>query len=79
MNIKSADLLIINGMVLTMNPHNEVLTSAGIAVKGGHIVEIGASAEIQEAFSADEILDASDHILMPGLVDTHFHTGQQFV
>ncbi|MCJ7623511.1 MAG: amidohydrolase [Anaerolineaceae bacterium] len=72
------DLLIKDGVILTMNPQNDVIRDGAIAVQKGEIIAIGSSREISERYLPDEVIDAHDHIVMPGLIDTHFHTGQQF-
>lgn len=72
------DLLIKNGTILTMNNDSEVIEDGLIAVKGGQIIDIGSSKKILSKYIPANTLDASDTIVMPGLIDTHFHTAQQF-
>jgi 5-methylthioadenosine/S-adenosylhomocysteine deaminase len=72
------DLLINNGAILTMNSDNAYIEDGTIAVKGNQIVDIGTSKDIKAKYIAERTLNASDTIIMPGLIDTHFHTAQQF-
>ena len=67
------DLLIENGTILTMNSRNDILTEGVIAVKNGVIVDIGAHEELGDKYNAKRVIDASDSIVMPGLIDIHLH------
>ncbi len=61
-----------------MNAANDVIESAAIAIIGNMIVEIGSTNGLSRKYRAQEIIDATDCIAMPGMVDTHIHTAQQF-
>ena len=78
MKKNSVDRIISNAIILTVNPRNEVIRNGSLAIKDRKIVALGSNKEIESAYEAAETLDATDQIAMPGLVDTHFHTGQQF-
>ena len=45
-----------------------------VAVDKGKIVAIGTKGEIAKAYEADEVIDGSGHIVLPGLIDAHMHT-----
>jgi 5-methylthioadenosine/S-adenosylhomocysteine deaminase len=62
-----------NGLVLTMDDAHRVLPGADVLVMGERIAEIGIGLTAPEG--AIEI-DASDGILMPGMIDTHRHMWQ---
>ena len=74
----SVDLLILHGSVITMGPDNKVIEDGAVAIKGDTIKAVGPAREISDKYLAAEIIDASHTVVLPGLVDTHFHTGQQF-
>ncbi len=74
----AADLLITHGAVVTMDKDSKVIEDGSIAITGNTITAVGPTSEITSQYSAGEILDASECVVIPGLVDTHFHTGQQF-
>jgi predicted amidohydrolase YtcJ len=72
---EKADLVIINGKVLTIdkeNPHCEA-----IAVKGGKIIAVGSSSEISAhiAKGKTEVVDAGGRLVIPGFNDAHVHFG----
>ncbi|MCO1594694.1 amidohydrolase family protein [Micromonospora sp. RHAY321] len=62
-----------NGLVLTMDDAHTVLPGADVLVIDGRIAEVGVNLTAPD--DALEI-DATDGILMPGMVDTHRHMWQ---
>jgi 8-oxoguanine deaminase len=67
-----ATLLIKNVHTLaTMNSNQLELTDAGLFALDGIITQIGKSQDLPS--SADVVLDLTDHVLLPGLVNTHHH------
>ncbi|MER7591689.1 amidohydrolase family protein [Micromonospora sp. NPDC127501] len=62
-----------NGLVLTMDDAHTVLPGADVLVIGGRIAQVGVGLAAPD--DALEI-DATDGILMPGMVDTHRHLWQ---
>jgi 5-methylthioadenosine/S-adenosylhomocysteine deaminase len=73
------DLLITGAEVLAFNDANAVLRDGAIAIAGNQIVWIGKSGEAAKRFQAKDTLQANGMIAMPGLVDCHVHTAQQFL
>lgn len=74
---RKVDILIRHADVVTMDAEGTVLSDGAIAVDKGRILWIGKTAEAN--FVADEVIDGTDRIAMPGLIDAHFHTGQQLL
>ena len=66
-----ADLIVKGGTIITMDPRAPELENHSLAVKDGKIAAIYPSSE--DLWSAPEILDASDCLLIPGLINTHSH------
>ena len=50
-----------------------ILKNAAVAVSGGRIAAIGATRDIEPAFTDAEIIDCCGGVLTPGLVDSHTH------
>src|SRR5712691_10904177 len=67
------DLIIRGGTVVTMDAERRVIENGGIAVKGGRIVAVGQSAEIDRGYAAREIVDASGKVIILGLINGHTH------
>ncbi|MGA3090353.1 MAG: amidohydrolase family protein [Terriglobales bacterium] len=73
------DLLITGAEVLTFDDANTVVRDGAIAISGNKIVWLGESSKARSRFRAKETLKANGMIAMPGLVDCHVHTAQQFL
>ena len=67
------DLLIEGGVVLTMDAQRRIYAPGHVAVRDGRIVGVSSSAT---DFSASERIDASEMLVMPGLVNAHNHLDQ---
>ena len=61
--------LVKGGAVITVNSKIGTLPRADVLVKEGRIVEIGEDLVDTTA----EVIDAAEMIVMPGLVDSHYH------
>jgi cytosine/adenosine deaminase-related metal-dependent hydrolase len=64
------EFVIRNGYVLTVDPAQPDLPSGDLHVRNGEIVAIGANLQVSPGV---ESLDAQRMIVMPGLIDTHWH------
>ena len=67
-----ATLLIRNARLLvTMDAQRREIADGAVFVRDNVIEAVGPSAELPQ--TADEVIDASDQIVIPGLVNTHHH------
>ena len=67
-----ATILIKNASVIvTMDDQQHEIKDGGIFVRDGFIEKIGQSNEMPK--TADKVLDLRDHIILPGLINTHHH------
>lgn len=73
------DLLVSGADVLTFDDAGTVIRDGAVAVEGNTILWIGPAADAALRFKPRERLDGAGRVLMPGLVDAHFHTAQQFL
>lgn len=73
-----ADILIRRAYVVTLDPENRVLLDGAIAISGNRITWIGSNTEAAK-IAASEVIDAYGQIVLPGMIDAHFHTGQQLL
>ncbi len=69
----TADLLLTNAIVLTMDEKLTLYEPGAVAIKGDAIVAIGSEAEIKETVTAQEVIDCQGKVLMPGLINAHTH------
>jgi 8-oxoguanine deaminase len=58
-------------VLVTMDDHRREIPDGGLFIRDGFIERVGQTGELPE--SADEVLDLSDHIVLPGLINTHHH------
>ena len=70
MDAPTCDLLLINGVVLTMDSHFTLHRSGGVAIAGDAIVAVGPGAL---TYRAAETIDCGGRVIMPGLVNAHTH------
>jgi len=70
-----ARTIIKNGTVVSLDPDVGDFDDADVLVDDGEIVEVGPGLSDSNA----EVVDASDHIVVPGLVDSHIHLAQSQV
>ena len=72
--------LIRGGHVLTMDPALGDHPVGDVLVEDGAIVAVGPSLPVTDTEVIDaEVIDATGHLVLPGLVDTHRHTWQSLV
>jgi len=67
------DLLIKNGILVTMDRQRRILEGHTVAVENGRIAAIEKTEEQQRQHTTAQVLDASAAIVMPGLVCSHSH------
>jgi 5-methylthioadenosine/S-adenosylhomocysteine deaminase len=65
-----ADLVVKNALVVTCDAGETVIHKGGVAVEQGRILRVGPNSELG---LGHEEIDASGHLLMPGLINTHCH------
>lgn len=73
--MQTCDLLIKDGTVLIKS--DVLCEHVDIAVTDGRIVETGA--DLWKTYQAGETISGKGKLFMPGLIDSHMHTGQQLL
>jgi 8-oxoguanine deaminase len=61
-------------VVVTMDDTRREISGGGLFVRDNVIEQVGEANELPD--SADVIMDLSDHVVLPGLVNTHHHMYQ---
>jgi len=68
----SADLALIGGKILTMNPSRPC--AEAIAIRKDRIVKVGASEEITRLIGkSTKVIRLNGKTVVPGFIDTHVH------
>jgi 5-methylthioadenosine/S-adenosylhomocysteine deaminase len=70
---REVSLIITGGTVVTMNAEGQVWSPGAVAIDGRDIVAVGAIGAVDGRFAARDSIDASGHVVMPGLINTHTH------
>ncbi|MEQ4778500.1 amidohydrolase [Providencia huaxiensis] len=68
----SADIIIVDGTILTMDAQKQVIDHGTVVIKGNKIIAVGGP-ELAQSYQAPSILNVDGDIVMPGLINTHTH------
>ncbi len=68
------DLILSNGFVVTMDGGFRQFVKGAVAISGDHIAAVGPMDEIAANYSAAEVIDCANCVIMPGLINCHTHT-----
>jgi len=75
MSTPAKTLLIRNArVVVTMDEQRRELADGAVFIRGHVIEQVGYSADLPQ--QADEVIDARQHVVLPGLINTHHHMYQ---
>ena len=69
------DLLLQDGLVVTMDGARRVLERTSVAIHGGRIVEVGPASTLRAAHQPAKIIDCARKAVLPGMVDLHGYLG----
>lgn len=67
------DLLLKNGLVLTLDSDDNTFQPGAVAIRAEQIIAVGPSLQIEAQVQAAKVLDVEGCIVMPGLVNAHTH------
>lgn len=71
-------IFIKNGIIVTMDSKRRIIRDGAIAIIDNEIVAVGKTGELLKDYGdAEFVIDAKDHVVMPGLVNTHTHFFQE--
>ncbi|MCL4458484.1 MAG: amidohydrolase [Chloroflexi bacterium] len=62
--------------VITVDAQRRIILDGAIVVQGDRIVGVGKTDEIRKQFPAEERIDATGKLILPGLINTHVHLAQ---
>jgi len=68
-----ADVILRGGTVLTMDSSRQVISPGSVVIRDKCIAAVGPVGEIDAAYTASTVVDCTDHLIMPGLVNAHTH------
>ncbi|MGZ3578597.1 MAG: amidohydrolase [Syntrophales bacterium] len=71
--MREVDIVISGGTILLMDEKNHVIRNGAVAIEGDTIIAVGDKGDIQNLYTAREIIDAKNSLIMPGLINCHNH------
>lgn len=71
--MQTADLLLTNAVVLTMDEKFNQYAPGAVAVRGDSILAVGEQSDILARFNASQTIDCAGKVVMPGLINAHTH------
>ena len=69
----NVDLIIRGGTIVTMDGSRRVIENGGVAIKGGRIVAVDDTADIDRKYVAREVINGTGKVIIPGLINGHTH------
>mgnify|MGYP000864027040 FL=1 len=69
----NVDVLLRGGTVVSMDAERHVWMPGSVALCGREIARVGSVDELDRDCQAARVIDCSDHVIMPGLINTHTH------
>ena len=73
---QSADTLLKNAYVVTVDQDRRVFTDGYVGFRGGRIIAVGPMSDCN--IKADDTIDCSDKVVLPGFTNAHNHLIQVF-
>ncbi|MCK4891580.1 MAG: amidohydrolase, partial [Candidatus Pacebacteria bacterium] len=70
---EKVDIIMSNGVILTVNNNDEIIDDGVVVIKKNRIIDLGRSSDIKNKYKAKKEIDAKRGVIMPGLVNTHTH------
>ncbi|MBI2881366.1 MAG: amidohydrolase [Candidatus Tectomicrobia bacterium] len=72
------DILIKNGLVVTIDAQRRIIRDGAVAIEGNTIRAVGKTAEVEASCGkAGRVIDATNRVVCPGFVDAHLHVSNE--
>jgi 5-methylthioadenosine/S-adenosylhomocysteine deaminase len=68
--------LLTHATIITMNPDRDILEDGAIYLSNDRIVQVGTTSDLLIQFPDAEVIDCSDRVIIPGMINTHTHLFQ---
>jgi 5-methylthioadenosine/S-adenosylhomocysteine deaminase len=66
-------LVVTGGTVVTMNGKRQIFRDGFVAIDGQQIIDVGRRRDLKGKYEAAHAIDATDRMVIPGLIDAHNH------
>ena len=71
-------LLIVNGLLLSLDDERPIIRDAGILIEDDKIIDLGKSEELKTKYSNVDLMDVKGKLILPGMINTHMHLYSTF-
>jgi 5-methylthioadenosine/S-adenosylhomocysteine deaminase len=71
--MSKVDLILQNGLIVTMDPEYRVISEGAVAIRDDSIISVGPQDQVLSQFSASETFDCMGRAVIPGLINSHTH------
>ena len=72
-NKKNASIIISASWIFTSNSEGQLLSDYSIVIENDKIIDLAPQDKVFDEYEANDIYQLTDHILIPGLINTHTH------
>ncbi|MBN1613836.1 MAG: amidohydrolase [Deltaproteobacteria bacterium] len=76
--MKEADAIVFGSHILTMDDDDRIIEDGAVVIQGRNIIDLGGRRQIEESYTAREIIDGSGCLVMPGLINGHTHAAMTY-
>jgi 5-methylthioadenosine/S-adenosylhomocysteine deaminase len=73
---RAVDVMITHAVVITLDAQRRIFADGAVTIRGNRIVDIGRSADLEQAYAAERVIDAQGGVVQPGFIDCHVHLSQ---
>ncbi|HKE83183.1 MAG TPA: amidohydrolase family protein [Vicinamibacterales bacterium] len=70
---RQVSLVVTGGTVVTMDPAGRVVPNGAVAIDGTDIQAVDTAANISRQFRGRDTIEATNQVILPGLINTHTH------
>ena len=70
---QAVDLIVNGGIVVTMDSARNIYQDGSVAVRRDSILAVGPRTEIEARYQSAAVIDARQHLVLPGLINGHTH------
>jgi len=77
--MKKVDLIVHAKWVLPIEPANTILNDHAVVVQAGEIIDILPSAMVASQYEAKEVVKRSNHVVLPGFINSHAHAAMSLL